>query len=53
MERDPVCGMEVSRQKAAAVTQYHGKTYYFCAEACRQAFDRNPEKYLKPEKDEK
>lgn len=53
MEKDPVCGMEVSREKAAAATQYNGKTYYFCAEACKQAFDRNPERYLGQEKDER
>jgi YHS domain-containing protein len=25
---------------------YRGKTYYFCAERCRVAFEKSPEKYL-------
>ena len=29
MERDPVCGMSVDPQKAAAKVEYAGKTYYF------------------------
>ncbi len=53
MEKDPVCGMEVGRDTAAASSQYNGKTYYFCAEACRQAFDRDPEKYIRRSKDDK
>jgi YHS domain-containing protein len=47
MARDPVCGMDVDESKAAATSEYRGKTYYFCAVGCKKAFDRNPEKYLK------
>lgn len=47
MARDPVCGMEVEPDKAAAVTTYNGEKYYFCAEGCRHQFDREPGKYLK------
>lgn len=43
---DPVCGMEVDPAKAPAKTEYQGKTYYFCAPACRSAFEENPEKYI-------
>ncbi|MDI3548277.1 MAG: hypothetical protein PWR10_1929 [Halanaerobiales bacterium] len=32
MAKDPVCGMEVDPDKAAATYDYQGKTYYFCAE---------------------
>ena len=46
MAKDPVCGMEVNEKKAAATSQYKGKTYYFRAVACKKAFDANPEKYL-------
>ena len=46
MAKDPVCNMEVNEKKAAATSQYKGKTYYFCAVACKKAFDANPEKYL-------
>lgn len=47
MAKDPVCGMEVDEKKAAATSQYKGKTYYFCAPGCKKAFDENPEKYWK------
>lgn len=45
--KDPVCGMEVSRLSAVADLIYQGKTYYFCAEDCRQAFEAEPEKFIK------
>lgn len=45
--KDPVCGMEVSRKTAAEEVIYHGKTYYFCAGSCREAFEAAPEKYLR------
>jgi uncharacterized protein len=34
---DPVCGMTVDRSKALT-TVAHGKTLYFCSEACRQSY---------------
>ncbi len=46
MSRDPVCGMDVNEKKAAAKSEYKGKTYYFCAQGCKAAFDKEPEKYL-------
>ena len=49
MAKDPVCGMEVDEQKAAAKTEYKGQTYYFCAPGCKVAFERDPEKYLQPQ----
>jgi YHS domain-containing protein len=45
MARDPVCGMMVTPQKAAAKREYKGKTYYFCLPSCEAAFNRDPEKY--------
>ncbi len=44
--RDPVCGMEVKPETAAGKSQYQGRTYYFCSDADKQAFDKNPEKYV-------
>lgn len=44
-QRDPVCNMEVDEQNAAASSQYKGEDYYFCSQACKQKFDRNPEQY--------
>jgi YHS domain-containing protein len=46
MAKDPVCGMPVDEQTAMATGEYQGQTYYFCANACKTAFDREPAKYL-------
>jgi Cu+-exporting ATPase len=47
MEKDVVCGMQVDPNKAAGTSQYQGKTYYFCAKACKAKFDANPAQYVK------
>jgi YHS domain-containing protein len=44
---DPVCKMSVDESKAAAKYDYKGKTYYFCAAGCKEAFSKDPEKFLK------
>ena len=44
--KDLVCGMEIEKATAAATTQYQGKTYYFCAVACKKQFDQNPQKFV-------
>jgi Cu+-exporting ATPase len=46
MAVDPVCKMTVEPTKAAAQSTHRGQTYYFCAVGCKQAFDKEPEKYL-------
>lgn len=43
---DPVCGMTVDPETAAGKAEYEGKTYYFCSEGCRKAFEEDPERYL-------
>jgi len=50
MAIDPVCKMEVKESDATATSEYKGKKYYFCAVACKNAFDQDPEKYLAEEK---
>ncbi len=45
-ETDPVCGMSVQPNRAAAYREYTGKTYYFCAQGCAKKFDAAPQKYL-------
>jgi Cu+-exporting ATPase len=47
MEKDPVCGMQVDPKSAAAQAQHGGKTYYFCAMACKTKFEKNPGQYTK------
>jgi len=44
--RDPVCGMTVSPDTAAASFDYEGETYYFCSPGCRTAFELKPEAFL-------
>ena len=46
MERDPVCGMTVDPEKAAAKAEHAGKTYYFCAPGCARRFQQAPDRYL-------
>jgi YHS domain-containing protein len=46
MATDPVCGMTVEREKAAATMEYEGTTYYFCARGCRDEFAQEPRKFV-------
>jgi Cu+-exporting ATPase len=44
--KDAVCGMEIDPKDAAAISDYEGTTYYFCAIACKERFDAEPAKFL-------
>jgi len=47
-ETDPVCGMDVDRDKAKTagrMAEHDGKTYYFCSDDCKQKFAKEPERY--------
>lgn len=42
---DPVCGMNIDSDHAAA-TEHHGDhVHYFCSTACARAFHEAPERY--------
>jgi uncharacterized membrane protein YraQ (UPF0718 family) len=41
--RDPVCGVLVAEDRAAATRQQDGQTYFFSSESCARAFDRRLE----------
>lgn len=43
---DPVCGMEIDRDMAAAKLNYRGKTYYFCSVGCKREFQKNPARFI-------
>lgn len=43
---DPVCGMAVAVEGAAATAVHEGVTYYFCCPGCRGRFQRDPDRYL-------
>jgi P-type Cu+ transporter len=44
--KDPVCGMTVDPEKAAAKVEHAGKTYYFCSKSCAERFSHEPERFL-------
>jgi YHS domain-containing protein len=48
---DPVCGMTVVKANAKASFDYKGTTYYFCSTGCKEAFAKEPEKYLKAQQE--
>ena len=45
---DPVCGMTVTKESAACSYEYRGRTYYFCAQSCKDEFAANPPSFLQP-----
>jgi len=49
MAKDPICGMDVKEEEAAATYEYKGKTYYFCAVGCKEKFAQDPERYVEKE----
>lgn len=44
---DPVCGMRISRSKAAATTHSGGHEFYFCCPECLERFEHDPTQYVK------
>ena len=45
---DPVCGMKVNRATAKHRFTYKDEEYLFCSGRCRERFEAEPEKFLKP-----
>jgi Cu+-exporting ATPase len=43
---DPVCGMDIDPNTAAATGEYQGKKYYFCSTVCHEKFKAEPQKYV-------
>jgi Cu+-exporting ATPase len=46
MGLDPACRMEVNPASAEAQSDYEGVTFYFCSQACKEKFDREPLRYV-------
>jgi YHS domain-containing protein len=44
-ERDPVCGMTVDADNAAAQINHDGHTHYFCSTNCRDRFESSPDRF--------
>jgi membrane fusion protein, copper/silver efflux system len=48
LSKDPVCGREISprkAEKAGLAAGHGGRAYYFDSEACREQFQKDPERY--------
>lgn len=43
---DPVCGMTVDPETAAAAVEHAGDAYHFCCEGCADSFESDPASYL-------
>jgi Cu+-exporting ATPase len=43
---DPVCGMEVEPDRAAAAWEHDGSVYYFCSTGRLDRFRQHPEHFL-------
>lgn len=46
MAKDPVCGMEIRQEDAAASRKTGGATYYFCSDRCAGRFDADAFQYI-------
>ena len=42
---DPVCGMEFDEVNAAASIEWRGRTQWFCTDACKDDFEKEPGRY--------
>ncbi len=54
--KDPVCGLKVDQSKAKAagfLRTYQHQPYYFCSEACKDHFEKNPQRYAEKPAEEK
>jgi YHS domain-containing protein len=47
MAKDPICGMHVDEETTQWKSEHKGKTYYFCAERCKQVFEKQPDRFIK------
>ena len=45
---DPVCGMTVDTERAAARVAHGGKEFFFCSPGCAEKFRADPERFLAP-----
>jgi hypothetical protein len=44
---DPVCGMTIDPEDAAATCTFEDETYHFCSNDCARTFDQAPARYRK------
>lgn len=51
--KDPVCGMDVEPDSAAAAWEHGGTTYLFCSTGCMERFREDPQRYLSQDNSER
>ncbi len=44
--RDPVCGMQIEKEKAKGPVNHMGQSVYFCSDSCKSKFQKEPMKYM-------
>jgi uncharacterized protein len=44
---DVVCGMQVEKTDAPAISEHHGRPFFFCSDRCRERFTSDPEKFAR------
>lgn len=44
--KDPVCGMDVTKEHAKGHSHHQGTDFYFCSISCKTKFDANPQNYV-------
>lgn len=47
LNKDPVCGKRINRNKAHMVVEYKGQDYLLCCPVCQSEFEKDPDKYLR------
>ena len=50
-ETDPVCGLLLHPNDVATRATYHGSTYAFCCDICKNAFVENPARFVAAQQD--
>lgn len=53
MHTDPVCGMTVEADTAAAAWEHDRTTYYFCSVGCMERFRQDPPSFLSKDPSER
>jgi adenylate cyclase len=50
-ETDPVCGLLLHPNDVAMRTTWRGKTFAFCCDICKEAFDEEPSRFAAAHED--
>lgn len=47
LNKDPVCGKRMNRNKAHIIVEYQGVEYLLCCPLCQSEFEKHPRKYIR------